>query len=450
MMLKEIIIKVDNQDIHLSPKLTVPIQQTNIPIEHCKFRSHEDIYWKVELLDYNTHTKCWKMKVIDYFTNDLKNFDRQKSTKEVDRIAFEKFDWLKFEQHLTNYQKIKLLEVLHNHDADRFFRAEPTVNGITALPVADFSNQAIEHSLPQTQHNLTSFVQTERPPIIEIRRVEFRVSFSDAYFMLGYVNFSRNIKEVGQKVDFKIKNDYILAEFDNIKSWFAKKLKTKKFKINATIITTDGKVTEVTATSPQIAMIDEELIDSIRYQRTMTLTKSPRVSETDKSLFTAEEIFGEMETDDIEGNVFSQNEQDILRFLLDNNKTRNRKQLEYLSGYKQAESSKLRFTLHPNFGFLFFIEGKENNHFVWELLNTHATYIWSIDKSERTIELQYKRIEASINTIRDIGREQYKRAYRQNHQDKDLVFCVIEHDDITSNFVDGFVKWKHKLNEKIT
>lgn len=449
-MLKELIIKVDNQDIHLSPKLTVPVEQTNIPIEHCKFRSHEDIFWKVELLDYNTDTKCWKMKVVDYFTNDIKNFDRQKSTREVERIAFEKFDWLKFEQHLTNYQKIKLLDVLHNHDTERFFREEPTVKAVPAFTVTEFSNQTIEDKLPQAQHNGTAYVPTERQPVIEIHRVEFTVYFSDAHFMLGYVTFSKNIKEVGDKVDFKIKNDYILAEFENIKSWFAKKLKTKKFKVAATITTTDGKVTEVTATSPQIAMIDAELIDSIRYQRTIALTKSPRVSETDKSLFTAEEIFGEMETDDLEGNVFSQNEQDILSFLLDNNKTRNRKQLEYLSGSKQAESSKLRFTLHPNFGFLFFIEGKENNHFVWELLNSHATYIWSIDKSEKEIELQYKRIEASVNTIRDSGREQYKRAYRQNHHDNDLVFCVIEHDDITSNFVDGFVKWKHKLNEKIT
>lgn len=268
--------------------------------------------------------------------------------------------------------------------------------------------------------------------------------------MLGYVTFGKIIKEVGEKVDFKIKNNYILAEFENIKSWFTKKLKTKKFKVNATITITDGKATEVIAVSPQISMIDAELIDSIRYQRTIALTKSPSVKETDKSLFTAEQIFGEMKTDNLEGNVFNQNEQDILSFILDNHKTRNRKQLEYLSGSKQAENSKLRFTLHPNFGFLFFLEGKENNHFVWELLNSHATYIWSIDKSENEIEVQYKRIEASINTIRDSGREQYKRTYRQNHHDSDRVFCVIEHNDITSNFVDGFVKWKYKLNEKIT
>jgi hypothetical protein len=55
-----------------------------------------------------------------------------------------------------------------------------------------------------------------------------------------------------------------------------------------------------------------------------------------------------------------------------------------------------------------------------------------------------------LSILLDTGRDQYKRAYRNNHHDSDLVFSVIEHDDISFDFVDGFVKWKHKLNEKIT
>lgn len=226
-------------------------------------------------------------------------------------------------------------------------------------------------------------------------------------------------------------------------------MNSRKFRVNATITTTGGEVISVTATAPQIAMINEVLVDSIKYQRTLSLTKSPKLPDIDKSLFTAEDIFNTGESDDVEGNVFRQDEKDILQFLITHHNTRNKKQLEYLSGYKQSANFRIRFTLHPNFGFLFLIEGRENNHFVWELLNTHATYVWSIGKSERDIELQYRRVEDIINTIRNTGREQYKRAYKNNHHDSDLVFCSIEHDDITSSFVDGFVKWKHKLNEKL-
>lgn len=449
-MLKELIIKVSNQEIYLSPKLIIPIQQTNIPIDHCKFRSHDNIFWKVELIDYNPHTKCWRMKVIDYSTKDRDNFRHQKSTKEVERIAFEKFDWLKFETLLMRYQKSKLLDVLENHDTERFFREQSAQILAPRFSIADLPEKILETNLPYLPEITTPLLPTERKPIIKTHKVNLSINISDTHFMLGYVCFSKVVKEVGERVEFKINNDFILAEFDSIKPWFARILKTKKFNVYATITTTNGNVTEVFATSSQIDQINAGLIDSVKYQRTIALTKSPKVSETNKSLFTSEDIFGEMETDDKEGNVFNQNEADILGYILDKFKTRNRKHLEYLSGAKQAVKNKLRFTLHPNFGFLFFIEGKENNHFVWELLNSHATYIWSIDKSDQATELQYKRIEASINTIRDTGREQYKRAYRENHIDQDLAFCIIEHDKITSNFVDGFVKWKHKLNEKIT
>jgi hypothetical protein len=89
------------------------------------------------------------------------------------------------------------------------------------------------------------------------------------------------------------------------------------------------------------------------------------------------------------------------------------------------------------------------NHFVWELLNSHATYIWSIEKDEEEIDRQFTRIEASINSIRSFGRERYKQAYRSHHHDTQLVFSVIDHKRADSVFVDGFVTWKHKLNERL-
>src|SRR5690606_41530370 len=61
---------------------------------------------------------------------------------------------------------------------------------------------------------------------------------------------------------------------------------------------------------------------------------------------------------DIEGNVFHQSEIDILHFFMNDPKIRNRKQLEYLSGNKQSKNHILRFTLYPNFGFLFFVDRK--------------------------------------------------------------------------------------------
>ena len=121
----------------------------------------------------------------------------------------------------------------------------------------------------------------------------------------------------------------------------------------------------------------------------------------------------------------------------------------YLSGKKQSENYPIRYTLHPHFGFLFLVEGIENNHFIWELLNSNATYIWTFERHS-DIELQFKRIENIINVIRACGREKYKSAYINGGQDNDLVFRVIKHEHIGSDIIDEFPKWKDRLNEQLT
>ena len=63
---RDIIIKINNQDIHFSPTLSISVRQTNLPMESMTFRFHGDIYWRVELIEYYEDTKCWHVKVSDY------------------------------------------------------------------------------------------------------------------------------------------------------------------------------------------------------------------------------------------------------------------------------------------------------------------------------------------------------------------------------------------------
>lgn len=447
MIYKEIIIKVDNQNIQFNPNFSIPIRQTNIPVDHLRFRDHEDIYWKIELIEYNEDTKYWKVKVIDYFVNDIQVYNRQTSTRVIEKVDFEKFDWRKFEPLLSSYHKIKLQSILDNYNADIIYPKKE----LFSKTVPSFKRTIIGQigDLPVLQEILPDKNQYVRTPIIETIRVQLSINVSDAKFELGFVTFNKYIKEVGMLVDFKIKNDHILAEFDNIKFWFAKKLKTKKFKISAIITTTDGQFIEASASSSQIDMITPDLIDSVKYERTIALTKPPKSKNPDKSLYTADDIFDLFETENKEGNVFNQSEPDIIKSLVEAEHVRNRKQLEYLSGTKQSDKSKIHYTLNPHFGFLFLIEGKEKYHFAWELLHSHATYIWSINKLYLGIDDLYKKIEETINVVREIGRENYKRTLRNNSQNSDFTFKIIEHDDITSNLDNGFLKWRSKLEEQL-
>ena len=431
---REIIIKVSNDRIYLNPTLFIPIEQTSIPKKHLTFRSHEDIFWKVEMLAYQQEKKCLKVSVKDYSASDIARFNQQVPKKSIELMLFDRFDWTKLEPLLTYYHKSQLAKFLFNSDTSPLLKDDKEVDW---------------RIKPAT--NPSTFSQyTPLTPTVSRITEDFWVHFTDSSFMLGYVTFRKHIKKIGRELDFKIPNEHILAEFDNIKFWFAKKLKTKKFKVVASLTLSDNEIIETKVSSQHIDQITSELIDSVKYQRTFALTKDLRIENPDKSLFTADEIFSRIDTDDKEGNVFNQSEEDILNFFLENSKIRNKKQLAYLAGKKQSENHKLCYTLNPNFGFLFLIEGVQYNHFVWELLNSHATYIWSIEKGIQNMEFQFKRIEMIVNTVRTSGRENYKRAYRNNHQDNDLVFRVISHKAITSKLVDDFPDWKSRLNEQLT
>ncbi|MGY6561707.1 MAG: hypothetical protein ACXITV_06340 [Luteibaculaceae bacterium] len=105
--------------------------------------------------------------------------------------------------------------------------------------------------------------------------------------------------------------------------------------------------------------------------------------------------------------------------------------------------------MNPHFGFLFFVEGERNNHFIWELLNSNATYIWSFEKYDGTLAQQLKKIEEIIGRIRTLGREKYKGAYRNFQEDGDLVFRSIAHENINSDFVDDFPRWRSRLEQHL-
>lgn len=438
MTLKEIIIRIDNQAIYFNPNFSIPIQKTNLPFDSMKFRTVEEIYWKAELLNYLEETKCWNLRVLDYNVMDLSNFKRQKPSKAIENICFEKLDWLKLEPQLSSYQVIKLQQLIYNY--------EPPMVKHDYKPEFKFSQ-----SKYATQELLDAPI-----PIVEIKpqgprieqlRFDFSVSFIEAIFLNGFVSFKRHVQKLQDKIEFKIQNDHIIDEFDNIKIWFSKKFKSKRFKVEASITIIDDQLSEVHATSPEIELITPELIDSVKYDRTISLAKPPRVTHDNRSLYSLDDIFEQIDPDLRKGNIFNQTESEIIKSLTEKEYVRNRKQLEFLSEKKQSIKSKIYFTLHPLFGFVFLIETRNKYHFTWELLKSHATYLWSINKANDQIESQYSIIEKYINEIKLIGREEYRKKHLNNYTPEGFEFKAIEHQDILTNPAPGFNKWKNKLEE---
>ena len=78
------------------------------------------------------------------------------------------------------------------------------------------------------------------------------------------------------------------------------------------------------------------------------------------------------------------------------------------------------------------------HHFIWELLDSHATYIWSMPHTPFREASQ--NIENEISSINQIGRSQYK-AHFQNRPD--LFFNTVIHKKANSSYEDYFPRWRH-------
>jgi hypothetical protein len=439
---KNIIIKIDNKEIHFSPNLSIPVRNSNLPMDYMTFRYYVEIYWKIELIEYLVDSKCLHAKVLVYTMDFNAAFDKQTTTKVIDKVIFDKLDWQKLQPLLIYFKYVELIENLYNLDIKKV-----TETKINVKPKIGF-NQA-KYETPKEVISQPA-VQIKHVADVHNLKFNFSIKFQDAHFTIGYVTFKKTLKKIGNQLDFKIQNDYILEEFDNIKVWFAKKLNTKKFDVSATIKMIDNCISEIIAVSPQIELINPVIIDSVKYDRTIALTKPPKSTNPNKSLYTTEDIFKMIDPEESKGNIFGQSEIDIIKTLSQTYQVRNYKQLEFLSVSKQDTNSIMHFTLSPQFGFLFLIEGNMKHHFVWELLQSHATYLWSIEKENNEIAHLYKKIEEIINEIRRVGRDQYKKTYDEKNPKFGFSFNALEHQDISINIDDGFIKWKSKLEALLT
>mgnify|MGYP000844791294 CR=1 FL=1 len=444
------LLRISKGKIFLTPDSCYELTQTSLKGTHLSFRSYQDIYFEVEVLAYDKTSSEILLTVTDYQPTHINKFKEQVAKAPVEFIRFTPLQWHKVERHLSSYTKSVLIrENIVVDDETISARDEPKKSLFEILKEkAEQNGGASKLSFEELTQNLVE--PTPKEPVIETINETANIYFKDADFKLGFVAFNYKSKKLGETFVLKIENHFILSEFNAIKSYFPKVFNGKKqFSINVTFTLTDKVVTDIVTTSKEIGEINERVIESIKRERIANLTSTPLIKSVDKTLFTSDEIFDSFEDDLKDGNIFNQSEEDILNFLIETRNVRNAKHLQFLAGSKHSVKQKLRFTLKPLFGFLVFIEGERKNHFCWELLNSHATYLWSFDKIDTDIQFQFKRIEETINIIRDMGRENYKAEFKSNKIDSDLGFCTIEHSNINSAIKEGFVEWQHRLKERL-
>ncbi|NND32388.1 MAG: hypothetical protein HKN76_07325 [Saprospiraceae bacterium] len=403
---RERIICITQKGINLTPDFALPWHLTNLPADSFSISDRKPFFWKILIESYQAHHALLKIRVIDYHPIDIDVYQQQKVKYKIDHLKFAPLDWTLFEGFLTSFNFKALSPYLENTKE----KAEPGSGE-------------------------------------EIFQYKIKANLKDARFKLGYISVWTDLPALDHPVELQIKNDHVLPEFEFIKPYFSKVFNRKTFEIDVTLSVEGLQIKNLHCRSKQIDKINDGLIKTLKTSRIQTLRKNPKVILVDKHLFTTDDIFDQID-DGLPGNVFKQDPGDILSTLNELGMVRNSKQLQYLAGRMQDPDQQILITLTPHFGFLFVAKGLRQNHFIWELINSHATYVWSFENDEDVAE-QSKKVERLVGLIHEQGREKYKQFYQRDLSQQDYVLRVIVHKHADAGVVDSFPNWRYRLEEMI-
>lgn len=392
---RTIIISVSNQGIFLNPSMCLSLSKTNIPFDALQFKDSKSIYWLAEMISYDSNSALLRLKIVDYNPSEVSNFTNQKPKALVEQISFEAFHWNTFQLFLSSY-KLKDIESIITRE---------------------------------------EFVK----PILKEFEVAQRVSISKLKFEMGYVSFTKKFKWAKGQDKYRITLPESIPEYDYIKAYFSKILKKKSIDVQFQIKSDQSSTYVSKVVSHDLNKINSESIHVLKIQKMHEWsTKRPKFDAPDKALFDFDEMIA-LYDDQALGNV-DVFEKDLLFQVLEQKDIRNKFQLKHLSAHIHNENLKLMLTLVPQFGFVFTHVGREMIHFIWELLESHATYIWSIPLTHRNKARE--KVENEIKAINALGRTMYKSQFEARD---DLFFNILVHKSSNYSYEQYFSKWRLKL-----
>lgn len=399
---KNIIVRITNDTIWFNDTIFVNLAQTNLPIGDFRFVEGRSIFWEAEMVGFDREDACLTIRVINYRPEMIDAFLNQKPKSIVRSIKFIDIFWPAFSTDLSFYKKTSFLPLL-------------------------------TENMPKTSS------QNEE----KVVHIKAEIAFTKLRFGAGYVSFDYKFFWADEKMEIKIHNSSIIPEFDFVKSYFSKHFNRRTIDVLMVVTKAHNKTHKVVATSRQVEQIKDVAIETMKFVRMEKLKHPPKfIKEIDKSLFTPEDIFDPFDKNML--GSYKMTQQELFEHIMSWEDKRNKRQLEYLSGHLHEVKEKIRFTLTPKFGFLFVVHGDRMIHYIWEMLNTNATYIWSFDHGVWSKTKQIDKMEEVISFIRNHGRESY---LRNVSPQEDILFRRVKHQGAGSQLVDYFPRWRHSINE---
>jgi superfamily II DNA or RNA helicase len=267
-------------------------------------------------------------------------------------------------------------------------------------------------------------IAIERQIKIPIEQLEFRY---------GSMVFKHFIPELKTELEFEIENLEVRPEFEVLKPYFAKSLKSKNVKIDIHAEFENGKLISQLATSNDIEKINREVIEGVKFSFISKIIIG-------KQSVQKENLLDINQIQEENCNSFYNSGEELLDDILKKGNYKHHKHLQFLSKRHERSTLKIRFVINP-FSFVFLLSGNEQFHIVLETLDTEeATYLWHFPKDKPTLKTKLKEIDEQLTIIRNKGRQVFLESQTEN-------FSRIFH-DYTEN-KKGFIIWKDLLEERI-
>lgn len=260
---------------------------------------------------------------------------------------------------------------------------------------------------------------------------QIKVSIEELEFHYGSVAFKYALNEVNVTLEFQVENMIIRPEFEVLKPYFIKALKSKNVSVAIFAEFENGKLVSQSAQSTDIEHINNEVVEGVKFQ---FLNKGLLKQFTPKkqNILTSDDL-------QEQGKIYS-NAEELLNEILKNKQYKHSQHIQYLAERHASQVMKIRFVLNP-FSFVFLLAGDQSYFVVLETLDTEeATYIWLTPKDKATLMEEVKQIDSQLNIIRDKGRQNFLEVSPDN-------FTRILHD--YSDNKKGFIIWKSAIEELI-
>jgi hypothetical protein len=439
--MEERFLRMTNDGVYINNYEKVPYKQTNLPIQHFSFI--KDVLWKVAVkMSEHNGKSALQIEVLDYDINNWAVLGKQTLKEEIPFMVFLPFEYKKFNKIVACQRSGIMRSLCKDHPLG----SKNPIHLSIKPPESDSmytTEKQLERKLKQNEWINQSAKPLEPYQLpLETKEIIINQRFSDSTIQNGLIEFKRHLPQPNQEITISINNEFLKKEYDLLKAYITKRLGKKTFTVKIIIQLRSNELVSFAASSDDIDKINETFIEEIRHSHTHLVRKIV-ADNKEKKLYTVEEVFDKLET--IPGNIFKSDINDIIRILTDEYKHRNSQQILFLAEQHCTDLEKVHLTLKPFFGFLFYIETQRHCNYIWELLDSHATYIWSFDKAQFSQSTALAKTKFFVNEIQEKGRNEFKRNYNENKVNYQSGFTFLDHKMKTNTPIVDFESWKEKL-----